>query len=209
MVGPVSEADFECGARSDCIRYGGDRARAIDGTGSPLPLFGLHGLRCPVGFGAIFEKLAMTKKPPRVPTAEEFSAYEGAHCFQLWKSLARDWTCPACRRTKYQIMRWTMRFPRTPKRFEGWMAGLHQHHDHARSWTGVGIARFEPIVICDQCNSADGTMKRHLGLPPNFSFTPTEIGQFIIATPHGPHKLDFVAGRRVYLSLKASASPAK
>src|SRR3546814_10453770 len=58
------------------------------------------------------------------------------------------------------------------------MAGLHEHHDHARSWDGIGVARFQPTVLCDQCNSADGAAKRRLKLPNNFSFSPAEIARF-------------------------------
>jgi len=78
------------------------------------------------------------------------------------------------------------------------MAGLHEHHDHARGWDGSGRARFSPIVICDQCNAADGSAKRRLQLPANFSFTPQEISQFITATPHGRHTLNFEAAQRIY-----------
>lgn len=81
----------------------------------------------------------------------------------------------------------------------GWMAGLHRHHDHS---TGdaidLGQGRFPGTVICDQCNAADGLAKRKLGLPSDFSFSPTEIGRFIIATPYGKHKIDYDKARSVY-----------
>lgn len=49
------------------------------------------------------------------------------------------------------------------------------------------IHSFAPEIICEQCNSADGTVKRHLALPDSFTFSPIEIGQFVISTPHGKH----------------------
>lgn len=83
----------------------------------------------------------------------------------------------------------------------GWMAGLHEHHDHARSWDGVGVARFTPTVLCDQCNSADGAAKRRLGLPDNFSFSPAEIGRFVTSRSHGKHVIDLELAERIYRSL--------
>lgn len=143
------------------------------------------------------------KKPKitKVPTADDFAAFKGAHCHQLWAEVGPDWICPSCRRSKYQILRWTMRFPRLPNRFEDWMAALHTHHDHARSFDGIGIARFQPTVLCDQCNAADGAAKRRLKLPENFSFSPDEIGKFVSTEPHGKHRIAFEIAERIYLSL--------
>jgi hypothetical protein len=140
-------------------------------------------------------------KTPKIPTVEEFAAYRGAHCHQLWARVGSDWICPSCKRSKFQILRWTMRFPRTVDRFEDWMAGLHEHHDHARSWDGIGVARFQAMVLCDQCNAADGAAKRRLNLPDNFSFSPAEIGRFVSATPHGKHVIDLELAKRIYISL--------
>lgn len=142
-----------------------------------------------------------TVKTVKVPSLEDFAAYRGAHCHQLWARVGPDWTCPSCRRSKFEILRWTMRFPRTVNRFEDWMAGLHEHHDHARSWTGVGKARFVPTILCDQCNAADGAAKRRLKLPENFSFSPSEIGGFVVATPHGKHAIDYGLAASIYSAL--------
>ena len=140
-------------------------------------------------------------KAVKVPSLKDFAAYKGAHCHQLWARVGPDWTCPSCRRSKFEILRWTMRFPRTANRFEDWMAGLHEHHDHARSWTGVGTARFLSTIICDQCNAADGAAKRRLRLPENFSFSPSEIGRFVVATPHGKHAIDYDIAASIYSAL--------
>lgn len=94
-----------------------------------------------------------------------------------------------------------MRFPRTADRFEDWMAGLHEHHDHASSWDAIGVARFPPTVLCDQCNAADGAAKRRLKLPDNFSFSPAEIARFVTATPHGKHAIDLDVANRIYMSI--------
>ena len=77
------------------------------------------------------------------------------------------------------------------------MAGVLEHHDHARSWHGIDIARFQPTVLCDQCNAADGAAKRRLNLPENFSFTPAEIARFVTAMPHGKHVIDLMLAEQI------------
>lgn len=143
----------------------------------------------------------------RIPTQQEYQAYRGAHCHKLWIEVGSDWVCPACARTKYQILRWTTRFPRTPAAFEDWMAGLHRHHDHSQGLLSLNRGRFPQTVICDQCNAADGVAKRQLDLPENFSFSPSEISLFIEVAPHGKHKVIIPKASEVYRSL--SATPLK
>ncbi len=140
-------------------------------------------------------------KITKIPTLEDFQNYDGLHCHILWRKVGDHWICPICDRTKYQIMRWTMRFPTKPNRFEDWVAVLHRHHDHSESVRGVGNGRFPATIVCDQCNSADGLAKRKLGLPENFSFSPDEIRYFVTATPHGKHKVSFEIARRIYEEL--------
>jgi hypothetical protein len=81
------------------------------------------------------------------------------------------------------------------------MAGLHEHHDHACSRYETGVARFPPTILCDQCNSADGAAKRRLSLPESFSFSPAQIAEFVTATPHGKHKINFDLAKHLYDSL--------
>jgi hypothetical protein len=156
------------------------------------------------------------------PTREDYLAFDGAHCHALWSSLGDDWRCPACRRTKFEILRWTKRRPsalqdplRTP--YMGWLAALHTHHDHSVDNFGfdgngmflppLGPPRFESAVICDHCNTADGTAKRRLVLPPDWSFSPGEIRQFVTATPHAGHKIDFQMARDIYVTHVRDGSP--
>ena len=141
----------------------------------------------------------------RKPTQLEFLEYDGAHCFQLWKILPAEWRCPGCDRSKFEVLRWTKRYfklgvGKCPA-YMGWMAGLHRHHDHAQGYVDQGLGRFPETVICDQCNSSDGTAKRRLSLPQNFSFSPSEIREFITATPHGRHSLDLQRAKNLYQRL--------
>ena len=136
--------------------------------------------------------------PPVGPSMDVFLAYKGAHAHQLWARVGPDWICPCCKRTKYQLMRWTKRAPNTPQQYMDWLAVLHTHHDHSVPLFERRPRRFDETVICDQCNVADGQAKRKLGLGDDFSFSPYEIAQFITATPHGRHKYDFAVARRLY-----------
>ena len=135
---------------------------------------------------------------PRLPTISEFQAYKGAHCHRLWAEVGEHWTCPSCRRSKFQILRWTTRFPNSPHKFEDWMAGLHKHHDHSAEMLEREVPRFEQTIICDQCNAADGTAKRKLSLPPKFSFSPLEISWFVVPRAHEKHEIIYPAAQSVY-----------
>jgi rubredoxin len=143
----------------------------------------------------------------KVPTPEEYSTYDGAHCFRLWASLSETWHCPACGRSKFEILRWTTRYRRTRdggrEPYKGWMAGLHGHHDHSVGPVdSESRGRFPVTVICDQCNSADGRAKRILEIRDDFSFSPEEIRQFVVPTPHGRHRLDLDEASRIYRALR-------
>lgn len=141
-----------------------------------------------------------------IPTVEDFNAFTGAHCKIKYASLSIDWQCPACRRTSYELLRWTMLYPNKPSRKMGWAMGLHEHHDHrcdqylysSKPFPLGFRERFPRTIICEQCNSADATAKRKLKLPKDFSFSPTEISLFVTAVPHGWHLLDYDIAAQIY-----------
>jgi hypothetical protein len=137
----------------------------------------------------------------RYPTTQEYVNYDGAHCRNLWRSLNDTWRCPGCGRSKFEIMRWTKKYFRQGvgkcRAYDGWMAGLHRHHDHAAPYLS-GRGRFPDTIICDQCNSVDGPVKRRLDLPDNFSFSPSEILKFVESRPHERHRINFDEASRVY-----------
>ena len=141
---------------------------------------------------------------PRIPTPQEFLAYDGAHTHRLWVAVGPNWVCPACHRTKFQVLRWTTRFPRSPHAFQDWMAPLHKHHDHSVEFISNRRPRFTETIVCDQCNSADGAAKRKLKLPKNFSFSPLEIAAFVVAAPHDKHTINYEIANAIYLALSLS-----
>lgn len=137
----------------------------------------------------------------KIPTQDDFRNYTGLHCHRLWAEVGDDFICPGCGRTKFQMLHWGKRFPKSQSSFMDWVAVLHRHHDHSQGVFRFGEGRFPETVICDQCNSADGAAKRRLVLPRGFSFSPSEISQFIKSTPHGKHEIDFDAARIVHYGL--------
>lgn len=141
----------------------------------------------------------------RVPTLEEFEAYTGAHTPRLWCEVGIDWQCPACKRSKFELLRWTRRsLDHRRTFFWGWTAALHTHHDHAGDYDwGKWQGRFPDTVICELCNAADGNVKRQIGIsePPYFSFSPHEIGQFVIPTPHGKHRFNLSIAQQIAIDL--------
>ncbi|MFP1133051.1 hypothetical protein [Asticcacaulis sp. W401b] len=136
-----------------------------------------------------------------------------------WAATPRGWRCPACQRVKAEIFRVTAG--------EVLTAHLHKHHDHLQDHLTTlmkvrlgpdakrspdyphrevfrlsrALRRFDESIVCEDCNTADGSAKAALGLPRHFSFSPVEIGQFIKVRPHQPHSLDLPAVRRVFDSV--------
>jgi hypothetical protein len=147
----------------------------------------------------------MRNSERKVPTEEECAAYDGEHCRALWMGCAGDWRCPGCNRTKCELLRWTKKIwppgigPDRTKPHLGWKAGLHRHHDHGIDYGKK--SRFSETVICDHCNLVDVRVRRRIvGMRKDFSFSPAEIRQIVLATPHCGHWIDFDKARVIYES---------
>jgi hypothetical protein len=56
-------------------------------------------------------------------------------------------------------------------------------------------------LICSGCNLADASVKKRLGLPSEFSFSPAELSHFITGHPHGGVTPDLILARRIYAEL--------
>ena len=141
----------------------------------------------------------------KIPSIQDYEQYDGAHCHNLYRQTGPNWRCPACGRSRYHVMRWTNRCSRLKGKYEGWMIGLHKHHDHSVEDINKLIknegTRFPLTIICDQCNSADGRIKTKLHLPKNFSFSPSELRQFITPTNHGEHHINYEKAAEVFACL--------
>lgn len=150
----------------------------------------------------------------RIPTQDDFNSFDGAHCGKIWLQLNESWCCPGCLRPKLELLRWTMLYPHRPYKHMGWAAGVHEHHDHGMDAFGGRFfcdssytPRFSPTVMCEQCNSADASAKKALGLKSVFSFSPTEISRFITPTPHGWHILHYSVAEGIHKSILPANTP--
>lgn len=155
------------------------------------------------------EKTIRRNLTRRYPSLEDFQSFKGAHCKNLWLKVGNDWRCPGCQRTKFELLRWTMLYPNRPNRHMGWAAGVHEHHDHGMDAFGGRFfcdsrytPRFAPTVVCEQCNSADASAKKSLGMGNDFSFSPSEISRFITPTPHGWHLFHYSVAEEIHKTIQ-------
>ena len=136
-----------------------------------------------------------------------------------WASVRWDWACPVCQRRKPQIARLSASGVV--------MCHLERHHDHLADeglrvlWRGLPrladreasralssavtvcrdlSERFFPTLVCKACNLAEGKAKTLLAgvVHPEFSFSPSEIQQFIIIRPRQPHDIDEAVARQIW-----------
>lgn len=139
---------------------------------------------------------------------ESFDA-KGVDANKWWVMTPVDWVCPSCKRTKPNIVR---------KNKHGYLiALLHEHHDHMRDLvkkrfeelsssrdivvadklsekfalrTSYAISAYDNTIICSDCNEADKNAKRIVGTHRDFSYSPNEIGQFIISRSNKEHEIN-------------------
>lgn len=140
-----------------------------------------------------------------------------------WASTCTEWCCPCCKRHKRQIVRMT------PGGVL--LCHLERHHDHlddfvkklfeeilsrcddpeirvqisrAEGALRPLVERFESALICADCNLADGRVKRELRdeIEPHFTFTPSEIADFITIQHNRQHEVDFERARAIWSDVK-------
>lgn len=129
----------------------------------------------------------------RVPTVEQIQMFEGGKFQKRWDHIRSDWSCPACKRTKRQIIYVT------ESGTLNWQ--VEKHHDHGTDFSLP--RRFYPTFLCQLCNNADAVAKRQLYLPYYFSFTPWEISKFITSEPHMKHAIDFDKAQAIFNNVSA------
>jgi len=110
-----------------------------------------------------------------------------------WINVDQCWVCPVCKRDKLSIAR--------IGKSDKIILDIHEHHDHScQIFNGVGqcnivseqllyVQRFKPTLICAECNVAEGNVKSALNLVSWFTFSPSEISQFIEPVPNKKHKI--------------------
>lgn len=133
---------------------------------------------------------------------------KGVNLNRNWAFTAQWWSCPSCGRDKTKLARLTSN--------GSLFACLEVHHDHMRDAVGRFfdkavkdldlsmfdrgrtelaskklVERFSDTTICADCNTADGNAKILLAeeIDSDFSFSPSEIRQFITVTDNSPHQI--------------------
>jgi hypothetical protein len=143
---------------------------------------------------------------------------------EAWAQTWTGWACPVCGRSKVDIARLTSA--------NVLLCQLDEHHDHIRDFISdtVGkdfrdrlpdafsvtrrrafagifslVERFEPTLICIDCNAADAKAKKAIGgdLPRHFSFAPSEIMQFIEPRANQPHLIEADQAEFIWTSVKS------
>ena len=140
-----------------------------------------------------------------------------------WAATWTGWSCPCCKRNKHQIVRLTSG--------EVLLCHLELHHDHLDDYVkrifreiklssedpdlrvqasrAEGalrslVERFERTLICVDCNLADARAKSELReeIELHFTFTPSEIAQFIEVQDNQIHEIDIARARRIWTNAR-------
>lgn len=119
-----------------------------------------------------------------------------------------SWRCPCCLRSKEE-------FARLDKN-GNLLCAVHWHHDHFSDCIGDSVMRltedaywarrpiigsferFPEIMICNDCNVAEGVAKKIVQAKPAFSFAPHEIQSFIRVCGSGAHEIDELRAKEIY-----------
>jgi rubredoxin len=142
---------------------------------------------------------------------------KGLNLNRNWAFTAQWWSCPSCGREKEKLVRLSSN--------ETLFACLELHHDHLRDAVGLAfnesaknddaspfdrgraelstkriVERFFDTTVCADCNAADGKAKTSLAgeIDPDFSFSPSEIKQFITATDNSPHQVNLQKAHEIW-----------
>lgn len=140
-----------------------------------------------------------------------------------WASTWTGWRCPCCQRDKLQIARVS------PGGVL--LCRLEFHHDHigdlakrvfrernprneerdiniqvsrAKDALMPLVERFEPTLICIDCNLAEGRAKLELAkeIDTDFTFSPSEIATFITTAANRVHEIDIENARLAWTAAK-------
>lgn len=136
------------------------------------------------------------------------------------------WRCPGCQRSLAGILRRSRRnrvignavihhdhFDQYPidyaRRFYGndWSNAPSEIVLYINQHLGQFVSRFDPCVVCEDCNNIDSIAKSELGIDdPYFSFSPREIRSFVEAKDHSKHEISLDAVRKQAETLKSQFS---
>lgn len=143
---------------------------------------------------------------------------KGADLNRWWVMTPYYWECPACGRTKEQIVRLNK---------HGFLiCHLHEHHDHMRDYvrqrfellsiqqkdviadeyserfalkTAFALSAYDNTVICSDCNEVDKDAKKVVGTHKYFSYSPGEIKRFVTPENNTKHKFSIPIAKKIWL----------
>jgi hypothetical protein len=134
-----------------------------------------------------------------------------------WALTRQIWSCSGCGRSKDECFRISKKGIL--------LAKLELHHDHMRDlvWPRAGellgedwrdripgtgemlglvrelTSRFSEAMVCSECNAADGKAKKLVGeVDRRFTFTVSEIRQFVIPQAGADHGIDAAKARAIW-----------
>ncbi len=146
------------------------------------------------------------------PMTRKIQAYHAVSEFETndnWLGSDQEWKCPGCSRDKFQISR-------IGKQGQI-LAKLVVHHDHMEdlleetfhsTFASLGadeaqvtgkrlieriaqaFAAHDRVLVCEDCNTADIEAKKVVGAPKYFSFTLSQIKQFVAPEEHRSHRIN-------------------
>lgn len=138
----------------------------------------------------------------KVPTDDEWKAFDGRAASTKWKNSGSDWLCPICERSKRQLLRWS--------KSKEWFAGIYDHVEVCAEFTqskADAIPRLHPashhhvILICADCRHVESELRRRHRAPEfvRAFLTLEQIGAVIQASPHQQHEVDWERAAKVAL----------
>lgn len=160
--------------------------------------------------------------PQTVRLVEKFGAKK-ADMTLWWAMTPQSWVCPACDRSKPELVRLNKN--------GDLMCRLVEHHDHMgdvlqtqfqrhsvsrdkvvatdlaeefAKRSAAMVSAYDNTIICNDCNNADPRAKKIIGAPDDFSFSPAEIRQFISVRANEPHEILPDEATRVWKSCAPS-----
>lgn len=142
-----------------------------------------------------YDRFHMVNDPSRVPPVDKF---DGRPFKSNWKTTNNEWRCPACKRTKQDIMYFS-------DKTKQWQAQIVEHHDHMKDV--YGIQRFDNTLICGACNTIDAAFKQYMKnkntpVIDGFSFSPKELREVVISTKNkAGHEIRYKTAVRLYYDI--------
>ncbi len=155
-----------------------------------------------------------------VNIANKFSA-KGLDMNIWWVRTSINWECPSCNRNKQDIVRLNK---------HGYLtAHLHEHHDHMKDHikqkftifsekaknqvadkyaekfiirTAFAFSAYDNTIICSDCNSADGRVKKLIPIHKKFSYSPKQIGLFVESRPNKEHSINIGTAKKIWQECK-------